>query len=408
MEIDIEQIFAVLITIALSNVHIVPTIKALQDEINNLTDVYVATKDYSTFKENNKNIYSNLHSPLIILFITTSNFINWINEIFPIINKNSAKWIYFHDNKFEALKIFETTNIPISNEVYTIPLIYNCTTTFITEYYNVQPWKNLEEHQIGFWNFNEGLVIKESISNRRENLRNITILIATKHAPPFTALDNTTNPTALSAGMFGHIWNILEEKRNFSSRIVVPSDNGYGFRSENGSWSGMLGLLYRNDASVAVCDFTLTSIRQLYFDIAYPIVTSRHLLVIREPENHDFYWSNFSKPFSFNLWITFISVFLTGGICVFIIIRFKKEFSMDSSASGFVMFQIFSQQGNKPKFLIDSVNVNLMIHRTTVLSKRNQLKGVIQLSPIQLTANDHIICGSSHKFFNRRPIKYSV
>lgn len=107
----------------------------------------------------------------------------------------------------------------------------------------------------------------------------------------------------------------------------------------------MLGLLYRNQVSLAICDFTLTSVRKEHFDFAKPIVSTRHLLVIREPENHDFYWSNFLAPFSLNLWITLISIFVLGGICVFIINRFKTEIPMNVLEISFVMCEILSQQG---------------------------------------------------------------
>lgn len=109
----------------------------------------------------------------------------------------------------------------------------------------------------------------------------------------------------------------------------------------------MLGLIYQNQVSLALCDFTLTSVRKEYFDFAKPIVTSRHLLIIRKPENHDFYWSNFATPFSLNLWITLITIFVLGGICVFIINRFKMEFPMNFLEISFVMCEILAQQGKK-------------------------------------------------------------
>lgn len=156
-----------------------------------------------------------MHNPLIILLLTTNNFINFINDLFPIIKQNSVKWIYFHDQKFKESNIFETTNIPLSTEVYTIPVMENITTTYITEHYNIEPWKSVQKNQIGFWNINQGIVIKQSLISRRMNLRNITFLITTMNAPPFISFDNQTHPTKITSGFFGHIWNILQEKQNF-------------------------------------------------------------------------------------------------------------------------------------------------------------------------------------------------
>lgn len=288
-----------------------------------------------------------MYSPLIILLITTTQLSNFMNNFFQIeiITHDSVKWIYFHDEKFKELKIFEKTNIPLSHEVYSIPIVENSTTTYITEHYNIEPWKNVQENQIGFWNLNQGVVIREGFSSRRMNLRNIIFNVTALHHPPFLSLDNETHPTKITSGFFGHIWNIIQERQNFSSRIILPLQHLYGMKDENENWNGMLGALYQNEVNLAVCAFTLTTVRNFFFDFATPIVTTNQLLVIREPENHDFYWTNFSTPFSLNAWLTFLAIFLIGGICVFIINHFKKGLKMDISDMCFKMCQIISQQG---------------------------------------------------------------
>lgn len=114
----------------------------------------------------------------------------------------------------------------------------------------------------------------------------------------------------------------------------------------------MLGSLYRSEVNLAVCAFSLTAVRNFIFDFATPIVTTNQLLVIGEPENRDFYWSNFLTPFSWNGWISFLTIFVIGGICVFIIKRFTMDNGftnvgkIDFSGIGFEMCQIISQQGN--------------------------------------------------------------
>lgn len=158
-----------------------------------------------------------MYNPLIILLITTSQLANFMNVYFQteIVTHDSCRWIYFHDQKFEELQIFENTNIPLSHELYTIPIIENSSTTYITENYNIEPWKNVQKNQIGFWNLEKGIVIKESFSSRRMNLRNITFNVTALHHPPFLLLDNETNPTKITNGFFGHIWNIIQERQNF-------------------------------------------------------------------------------------------------------------------------------------------------------------------------------------------------
>lgn len=192
--------------------NIVTSIKLLQHEITTLTDVYIGSIDYLFIKDTRS--FSQMHNSLIILFITTSQLSNFMNDFFQT-TQDSVKWIYFHHHKFKKLKLFDKTNIPLSHEIYTIPIIENSTTTNITEHYNIEPWKNVQENQIGFWSLNQGVVIKESFSNRRMNLKNLTFLISTKHAPPFISLDNQTHPTKITSGFFGHIWNILQDKQNF-------------------------------------------------------------------------------------------------------------------------------------------------------------------------------------------------
>lgn len=108
----------------------------------------------------------------------------------------------------------------------------------------------------------------------------------------------------------------------------------------------MLGSLYRSEVNLAVCAFSLTAVRNFMFDFATPIVTTNQLLVIGEPENTDFYWTNFSAPFSLIGWISFIAIFVIGGICVFIIKYFTTGANVNVPEIGFEMCQIVSQQGN--------------------------------------------------------------
>jgi hypothetical protein len=56
----------------------------------------------------------------------------------------------------------------------------------------------------------------------------------------------------------------------YSSEFMKPPDGGYGSRSKNG-WSGMIGMLVRKEAEVAVGAYVMTQLLLDYVHFVSPM-----------------------------------------------------------------------------------------------------------------------------------------
>ena len=70
---------------------------------------------------------------------------------------------------------------------------------------------------------------------------------------------NSHNQSTIS-GYYGEIWNDIAEKLDLAYQIV--EGKAYGLLQEDGHWSGLVGMVHRNEADIAVADFMPTRARE--------------------------------------------------------------------------------------------------------------------------------------------------
>ena len=60
------------------------------------------------------------------------------------------------------------------------------------------------------------------------------------------------NSVLLKGSIMRHVIEYLQKSLNFTWELRRPPDAGWGHRYENGSWSGMIGMLLANEIDIAV------------------------------------------------------------------------------------------------------------------------------------------------------------
>ena len=81
------------------------------------------------------------------------------------------------------------------------------------------------------------------------------------------------------AGFHGQLWKAIAKTLQLNFTLVDVTDE-YGSRDENGSWTGMIGMLHRNEADIAVADFTPTKERYQVADFIMPFNTHKYIINI--------------------------------------------------------------------------------------------------------------------------------
>ncbi|KAG7162371.1 Glutamate receptor 2-like 7, partial [Homarus americanus] len=72
-------------------------------------------------------------------------------------------------------------------------------------------------------------------------------------------------------GAIANVVEYLSRALNFTYKYVMPPDGSFGTKAEDGSWTGMVGLVSREEADIAIGPFGLTPIRAEAVDFTWPL-----------------------------------------------------------------------------------------------------------------------------------------
>ncbi|XP_060828637.1 probable glutamate receptor [Bombus pascuorum] len=90
-------------------------------------------------------------------------------------------------------------------------------------------------------------------------------------------------------GIYGDIWNLLAYHLNFTLIPVKYEEHHFGERLENGSYSGVMGLLDRNETQV-IMRTGYYVFRMNLFDYTVPVLNTKYRLHIKPNYEYDNRW----------------------------------------------------------------------------------------------------------------------
>ena len=136
-------------------------------------------------------------------------------------------------------------------------------TIILKEAYGVNG--NTKVETIGTWKESTGLIVPTpSIWERRSNLEGRSMRVATISFPPMQNLYYDTSGQSIigCGGLFLDPINILASKLNFTVNFMIPGDKAWGTLTTNGTWTGMIGMLIKDEVDIAAADLSATEARQ--------------------------------------------------------------------------------------------------------------------------------------------------
>ncbi|XP_071542916.1 glutamate receptor ionotropic, delta-2-like, partial [Panulirus ornatus] len=129
----------------------------------------------------------------------------------------------------------------------------------------------------------------------------------------------------MDSGIDVNIINTLSTRLNFTYRTVVPEDRAWGGPREDGSVTGLIGMVARHEAQVAICEITITDQRETVVDFTAPYWLESLTLVSRAPKERDrslaVFW-----PFSTMVWVLIVvATAVLGPAAVWLVHRCRAD-----------------------------------------------------------------------------------
>ncbi|CAL4088970.1 unnamed protein product, partial [Meganyctiphanes norvegica] len=123
--------------------------------------------------------------------------------------------------------------------------------------------------------------------------------------------DGTIAPVA---GIDRNIIYTLGQKLNFTVELVAPADGKWGGVEADGSISGLIGMVARHEARVALCEITVTGAREVVVDFTSPYIMDNTAMISPAPKEKNRAFAAFS-PFTIAVWgCLALTVFCIGPI----------------------------------------------------------------------------------------------
>ena len=92
--------------------------------------------------------------------------------------------------------------------------------------------------------------LEEAYRHERCSLCNRHLVLSGEQWKPFMDFDE--NSVLLPGSLMLNVIEYLQKSLNFTWELRRPPDQGWGHQYENGSWSGMIGMLIAKEIDVAV------------------------------------------------------------------------------------------------------------------------------------------------------------
>ncbi|GFR02676.1 lig_chan-Glu_bd domain-containing protein [Trichonephila clavata] len=138
------------------------------------------------------------------------------------------------------------------------------------------------------------------------------IRVAALNIPSIFKL-NTIGDKTVAEGYEGLLLNCLAEKLNFEYEVILPPEGGWGSRSENGTWDGIIGLIQNGKADFGMPALGMTEERSKYLDYSLTYTILEKIFVTKEAGEMPKI-AAFTYPFTQNVWILYVWMMLTASV----------------------------------------------------------------------------------------------
>ncbi|XP_045110455.1 glutamate receptor U1-like isoform X3 [Portunus trituberculatus] len=138
--------------------------------------------------------------------------------------------------------------------------------------------------------------------------------VAVEEWEPHVKVREASDGTITISGPMANLLNALADTLNFSYTLVRPPDGAWGAPDELGNWNGMIGMVRRNEADLALGPFGMTEERTKAAEFSYPIMIDYYKILVKRAHAQLNPWG-FLNPLQplvwLGVWLTFCVACIT-------------------------------------------------------------------------------------------------
>ncbi|XP_023243621.1 uncharacterized protein LOC111641652 [Centruroides sculpturatus] len=164
----------------------------------------------------------------------------------------------------------------------------------------------------------------------KNSAKNLTIRTAVVPLPVLVELREEGNKIVFSGhGSIARLLLTIQEVLGFSFEIKIIKD--YGMNLKNGSWTGRIGSLHRNESDITV-PHAMSYQHSKLIDFTIPYWISDIIFCLRKGEQKSKLYA-ITYPFHIEVWIATIMTFFVGSIFFYLIFNVSAKFYSDKKTS---------------------------------------------------------------------------
>ncbi|GFQ70095.1 glutamate receptor ionotropic, delta-2 [Trichonephila clavata] len=165
------------------------------------------------------------------------------------------------------------------------------------------------------------------------------IRVAAREFTSVFSIIRTKNNTLIS-GVEGEFLKVLSEQLHFTYEVFSPYDRQWGTTDWTGNWTGVIGMILRNEVDMGLSHISITEERANVVDFSFPYTVLDRTFVTAKPGDGP-KMASFTYPFNTSVWILILVLTVIAPL-LFRPLMFKKR----SFAS--VFFMIFGSMLKQP------------------------------------------------------------
>ncbi|XP_069696128.1 probable glutamate receptor [Periplaneta americana] len=213
------------------------------------------------------------------------------------------RWLLFMDSTTLLKEFFDKLFIPFDCDFLVAQRCGDTTEVSLTEVYHIHNIRPLQTFRVAKWSPREMSWSSETFHERRGSLQGVSIKAAVIPYKPYLNVAKYDGKTPVKfEGYLMDLWNELQHRMNFTTKFVTSHDAVFGFLLDNGSWSGVVGMVLREEVDVGISFFAYLKDRIDAVSFLPPIWNVRLKVHMKQPEMEVSTFSHILSPFVSSLW----------------------------------------------------------------------------------------------------------